>query len=169
MELVPALSPAPAASIDDQVVQSWDTASKADQTNDYSVCTTWLVRDRICYLLDVYRRRLEYPALKRAVLDLARQFHPTALLIENKGSGQSLIQELRDENPIRPIAILPGADKVTRMSVQSAKIEAGHVRIPETAPWLGEFQKEMLSFPHGRFDDQVASVSPALLWIFRVL
>jgi predicted phage terminase large subunit-like protein len=157
----------PQQQLNDQLVQSWDTASKADQAHDYSVCTTWLVRDRICFLLDVYRWRLEYPALKRAVIDLARQFQPTALLIEDKGSGQSLIQELRDEGPLRPIAIAPEADKVTRMSVQSAKIEAGHVRIPETAHWLGEFQKEMLTFPYGRFDDQIDSVSQALFWIFQ--
>ena len=28
----------------DRIIQSWDTASKADEANDYSVCITWLVR-----------------------------------------------------------------------------------------------------------------------------
>jgi len=40
-------------------VQSWDTASKAAETNDFSVCTTWLVRQQACYLLEVLRSRLE--------------------------------------------------------------------------------------------------------------
>ena len=46
----------------DQIVQSWDTASKADEANDFSVCTTWLVRDSGAWLLDIYRARLEFPA-----------------------------------------------------------------------------------------------------------
>jgi predicted phage terminase large subunit-like protein len=151
----------------DQLVMSWDTAVKAEQTNDFSVCTTWLVRGKACHLLEVFRQRLEYPALKRAIIDRARDYDPTALLIEDKGSGQSLIQELREESAFRPIAIEPEGDKVTRMSVQSAKIEAGHVLIPEAASWLGEFQKEILSFPNGRHDDQADSVSQALGWIFQ--
>lgn len=44
----------------DRIVQSWDTASKASKTNDYSVCTTWLVRGTDYYLIDVERRRLEF-------------------------------------------------------------------------------------------------------------
>ena len=112
------------------------------------------------------RSRLEYPALKRKAIELAKSAHPDAIVIEDKGSGQSLIQELRDLG-IHPIAIAPEGDKITRMSVQSARIEAGHVLIPGSASWLGEFQREILSFPHGRHDDQIDSVSQALGWIFR--
>ena len=150
----------------DLIVQSWDTASKADETNDFSVCTIWLIRQQACYLLEVARARLEYPALKRKAINLAQTWRPDAILIEDKGSGQSLIQELRDLG-IRPIAMEPEGDKITRMSVQSARIEAGHVLIPQSAPWLGEFQREILAFPHGRYDDQIDSLSQALGWIFR--
>jgi len=150
----------------DMLVQSWDTASKADETHDFSVCTTWLIRQKTCLLLELMRARLEYPALKRKAIDLARAWRPDALLIEDKGSGQSLIQELRDEG-IQPIAIAPEGDKITRMSVQSARIEAGHVLIPQAASWLGEFQREILAFPNGRYDDQIDSLSQALSWIFR--
>ena len=56
---------APERALGDRVVQSWDTATKAETTNDYSVCTTWLIRGRDYYLLDVLRERLEYPDLRR--------------------------------------------------------------------------------------------------------
>jgi phage terminase large subunit-like protein len=49
------------------VVQSWDTANKSGELNDFSVCTTWGVYSGRYYLLDVFRRRLNYPELKRAV------------------------------------------------------------------------------------------------------
>ena len=96
----------------------------------------------------------------------AHAFHrPHAVLVEDKGSGTSLIQDLRREGVVRPIAFEPERDKITRMSTQSAKIEAGHVHLPEQAPWLAEFQVEMMQFPYGRHDDQVDSVSQFLTWI----
>jgi hypothetical protein len=36
------------------VVQSWDTANKAGELNDYSVCTTWGIYQKKFYLLHVY-------------------------------------------------------------------------------------------------------------------
>jgi hypothetical protein len=51
----------------ERIVQSWDTANKATELSDFSVCTTWGVRGKKLYLLGLLRQRLEYPALKRAV------------------------------------------------------------------------------------------------------
>jgi hypothetical protein len=53
-------------------VQSWDTANKDSELADYSVCTTWGLVDNRIYLLDVFRRKLNFPQLKRAVLELAQ-------------------------------------------------------------------------------------------------
>ncbi len=150
---------------DGRVIQSWDTASKAGELNDYSVCTTWLKKGDDYYLLDVLRERLEYPFLKKRVIDMARRFSAHSVLIEDQGSGTQLIQDLQFEKTgVRPIAIMPEADKVTRMSNQSAHIEAGQVTLPESAPWLDEFKSEIMAFPNGRFDDQVDSLSQFLGW-----
>jgi predicted phage terminase large subunit-like protein len=155
----------PAHGHDGRVIQSWDTASKAGELNDYSACTTWLMKGDDYYLLNVLRERLEYPQLKKRVVEMAKRFSAHSVLIEDKGSGTQLIQDLRYEKTgVRPIAIKPEADKVTRMSNQSAKIEAGQVILPETAPWLDEFKAEILAFPGGRFDDQVDSLSQFLGW-----
>jgi hypothetical protein len=51
----------------DRIVQSWDTANKATELSDFSVCTTWGVKGKDLFLLALFRQRLEYPALKRAV------------------------------------------------------------------------------------------------------
>ena len=64
-----------------------------------------------------------------------------------------------------PIAFKPEGDKVTRMSTESAKIEAGQVWLPRSAPWLEELRDEILQFPNGRHDDQVDSISQFLNWI----
>jgi predicted phage terminase large subunit-like protein len=155
----------PARQGGDLIVQSWDTASKANEANDWSVCTTWLVRRKDYYLLDVLRRRLEYPDLKRRILSHATEHKAKTVLIEDAGAGMHLIQELKREGSLRPIAVKPEGDKVVRMEAQTATIEAGHVLLPNEAPWLEDFQTEIMAFPHGRFDDQVDSVAQFLHWV----
>jgi predicted phage terminase large subunit-like protein len=154
----------PPRGANDRVVQSWDTASKPDELNDYSVCTTWLVKDKDYYLIDVFRQRLEYPDLKRKVVELWTRHYARTVLIEDKGAGTHLLQELRRISGFYPIGIVPKGDKVTRMAAHAAKIEAGHVHLPERAPWLGDFRTELLAFPAGRYDDQVDSLSQFLTW-----
>jgi predicted phage terminase large subunit-like protein len=151
----------------DRIVQSWDTASKTSATNDFSACTTWLMRGADYYLLDVLRERLEFPDLRRRIIAHAEAYEATAVLIEDAASGTPLIQELRSKGPLRPIPIRPERDKLVRLEGQSAVIEAGHVLLPEAAPWLGDFQVEVLAFPYGRYDDQVDSVSQFLAWAAR--
>lgn len=148
----------------DIVVQSWDTASKAGELNDYSVCTTWLRRDNQHYLLDVDRARRNYPALKQRVLELHKRYEADAVLIEDRASGIQLIQDLRDTGELSPIPIRPEGDKVTRMYRQSGRLEEGQVLLPRTAPWLDAFQREVVQFPHARHDDQIDSLSQYLGW-----
>lgn len=149
------------------IVQSWDTASKSGELNDYSVCTTWLIKGDDYHLLDLFRRRLNYPDLKRAVADQATWWRPDTVLIEDKGSGTALIQDFQSP-PLpcggRPVAITPDGDKVTRAAAQSAVIEAGRVFLPRSAAWLDELRLEILQFPYGRHDDQVDSVTQFLTW-----
>lgn len=160
----------PAVADGDCVVQSWDTASKATELSDYSVCTTWVIHDGEYYLLDVLRERLIFPDLRRRIIDHAAAFAAETMLIENAGSGMALLQDLSyDEMPtVQEIfAVEPIGDKVTRMAAQSSRIEAGRVHIPDRAEWLDEFRSEILQFPHGRHDDQVDSVSQFLNWAER--
>ncbi len=157
----------PAKGPNDRIIQSWDTASKAEEINDYSVCTTWQESDERYYLIDVLRQRLEYPDLKKRIIQEERMHGADVVLIEDKASGTHLIQDLKHDGKVRPIAVQPEGDKVTRMSAQSAKIEAGYVLLPESAAWLQDFQTEILQFPHGRHDDQVDSLSQFLAWVSR--
>jgi hypothetical protein len=75
----------------DQVVQSWDTANKVSQLSDYSVCTTWGIKDRQLYLLHVLRKQMEYPELKRGVREQCQIHHATVVLIEDRASGTQLL------------------------------------------------------------------------------
>ena len=98
-----------------RVVQSLDSAFKVGRENDYSVLSTWGVAQDGYYLLHVWRGKVEFPDLKRQVLILADAWKPHVVLVEDKASGQSLIQEmLRDSrfagnpHPSRPGQAGPG-------------------------------------------------------------
>ena len=151
-----------------QIVQSWDTASKDGADNDWSVCITAHICRSEVRILDVFRRKLSFPDLKRHCIRLATEWQTSAILIEDAASGTQLLQTLRAEQPRGvpfPIARKSEGDKRSRMSGISAQIEAGHVMLPQEAQWLAEFKAEILSFPNGRFDDQADALSQLLIWV----
>jgi predicted phage terminase large subunit-like protein len=113
-------------------------------------------------LLDVYRERVNYPDLKHAVAQQATKWKPDTILIEDKGSGMQLIQELRRDGVRNVVGYTPKGDKVVRLHAQTGAMEDGFVFVPEKAPWLGVYLHELAQFPKGKFDDQVDSTSQAL-------
>lgn len=131
------------------IAQSWDTANKSGELNDFSVCTTWgVTAKKDIYLLDVCRRRLNFPDLKRAVVDLKSRFKPHHILIEDKASGTQLIQELKGSGcNVRPYSPSPGNDKQIRLYSQTTYFENGRVFLPTSAPWLDEYVLELTAFP----------------------
>ncbi|HWW46860.1 MAG TPA: phage terminase large subunit [Xanthobacteraceae bacterium] len=146
-----------------KVIQSWDTAAKAGAQHDWSVCTTWLIVDRRhYYLLDVSRGRHEYPRLRDTALALAERYRPDTILIENASTGMALEQELRQLRRWAVRLVTVEHDKIGRLYVQQGKFEAGQVLFPAGARFLPELEAELLTFPHGKTDDQVDSLTQAL-------
>jgi predicted phage terminase large subunit-like protein len=109
------------------------------------------VKGKDLFLLGVFRRRLEYPALKRAVRELRSLFGANEVLIEDKASGTQLIQELITDGCHAVTRYQPTCDKIMRLHAQTAMIE-NFVHIPETAPWLDEYLHELTVFPKGKHE-----------------
>lgn len=152
-----------------KVVQSWDTGMTAQSTSDYSVCTTWgfELEDHKWYLLDVFRKRLDFPDLKRAVLDLRNRYRADKVIMEEAGSGYALYQDLRATGDLRLIMIPAVSSKEERFNGCLAEVEAGHFLLPSEAPWLDDFRHEMQAFPDGKYDDQADSFSQFVLFQMR--
>ncbi|MFW0777004.1 MAG: phage terminase large subunit [Rickettsiales bacterium] len=148
-----------------RIVQSWDTAIKTGMKNDSSACLTFGESDGKSYLLDVFSGKAEYPDLKRMFFSTATRFQPHVILIEDKASGQQLLQDVRRETKLPVVAINPKADKLTRFAAVSALIEAGRLQLPEQASWLADFEAELYAFPNGNHDDQVDALSQYLDWV----
>jgi predicted phage terminase large subunit-like protein len=113
-----------------RIVQSWDTAFKTGAEHDFSVCTTWGETKTGYYLLHAWRGRVEFPQLKRQVAALAAEWKPSAILVEDKASGQSLIQELKQGSRFPILAIKVDKDKLARAYSASPLVEAGKVFLP---------------------------------------
>jgi predicted phage terminase large subunit-like protein len=150
-----------------RIVQSWDTANKASERNDFSVCTTWGVDGSDFCLLDVFRKRLIYPDLKRAALELAARYNAQTFVIEDRASGTQLIQELQHERcyGIHAYKPPPNTDKIVRLNMHTTAFENGRVFLPRHAPWLADYVAELTGFLGTKFDDQVDSTTQALAYL----
>ncbi len=144
-----------------RIIHSWDTAFKDKTLNDYSVCTVWGEAHNGYYLIDLFRGKPQFPELKIAAQSMAKRDKPNAVLVEDKASGQSLVQELqRTTLPILPVKV--DSNKAARVNACSPIIQAGKVFLPEDAPWLFDYIEEFAAFPNGKHDDQVDSTTQAL-------
>lgn len=152
----------------DQIIQSWDTAFKIGTQNDYSVGSTWGIKKvefgANYYLINLWRGKVEYPQLKAKFIELMNKYSPAYSLIEDKASGQSLIQDLRQSGNNRLKPIKADSDKVSRSVIPSSLIENGCVFLPRQASWLSDFLDEVLIFPNAEHDDCVDSMNQFLNW-----
>ena len=148
-----------------RVIQSWDTGIKASVSHDASVCATFVQHEGMHYVVDVAQMRLEYPELKRRVTALAAKFSPEVILMEDKASGQSLLQDLKRETQLPLVAQMPHGDKWSRLVRVSPLLEAGKVALPNEAMWLADFITQLLEFPQSTHDDMVDALSQYLNWV----
>jgi predicted phage terminase large subunit-like protein len=141
-----------------------DTAQKTKERNDFTVFEHWgATRDGKAALLEVVRGRFEAPELETTALalwgkckamDPERYGHLRKMVIEDKVSGTGLIQSL-SRKAIPVIALQRDKDKYTRALDAVPGAAAGLVILPQSAPWLKDFESELAAFPDGSFDDQV--------------
>jgi predicted phage terminase large subunit-like protein len=146
-------------------ILSLDTAFSVKSTADYSVMIELGQFDRGVMVLSCLRKRLEYPQLKQAAVQLAALGGISAVLIEDKASGQSLVQDLQQSTslPVKPIKV--DTDKVTRAHVVVPTVEAGRIFAPADAPWLNDFLTELAAFPKGVHDDQVDAFTQGVTYL----
>jgi len=141
-----------------RIIQSWDCAQKVGITNDYTVCQTWGEAGNGFYLIDLWRQKVEAPQLEQAAQSQFFKFNPNIVLIEDKSSGSSLIQMLRQKTRLPVIAYDPKArDKEVRASATTPTVESGKCFLPSDGIFVEDFITELERFPYGDHDDQVDS------------
>ena len=74
--------------------RSGNPSGKPKGNGDYSVCTMWGYLEGNFYLLDLWRKQVNFPQLRRAIVDLNQKWQPTLIIVKSVGSGMSLCQDL---------------------------------------------------------------------------
>lgn len=152
------------------IIQSWDTAFTKNERSDYSACTTWGVfymdeneDNAHIIMLDAFKRRMEFPELKKVAFDMYKEWEPDAFVVEAKASGAPLIYELRAMGiPVQEFTPSRGNDKMVRINSISDLFASGKVWAPGTR-WADEVIEEMAAFPNSDHDDLVDSTTQALI------
>lgn len=153
------------------VLQSWDTASKKNWDSAYSVCQTWGISEKGAVLIDQWREKVEYPQLRRQIDIQYLKYRPNVILIEDRDSGQALIQSLQQDTSYPILAIYPDMDKIIRAQAVSPMHESGRVFVPEIKAdtmWVGEFIENCATFPNGLYKDEIDTMSQALAYIMTM-
>jgi predicted phage terminase large subunit-like protein len=149
----------------DYILQSWDTAIKTTEKSDYSVCTVWYIVGTRYYLVDFLKEKFAYPDLKRKIIDFLKLYNTKYLCIEDKSSGQSIIQDLRNEGFSNIIPIKPKGDKITRFASIVPYFQSGRILLPSQANYLKILLNEITKFPNTDHDDAVDSISQAINYL----
>jgi len=160
-------------------IQVWDTAFKVPVKKktggttdpDFSVCQTWGMNDQGYFKLDRWKGRVEYPALVQAAEGQFLQHRPNVVLVEDKASGQSLIQSLMQSPhriPVLPIAPIPDANKRVRAESITPIFQAHLVQFPKGAHWLNDYVETMVAFPDDSVHDDDVDCTSMGLWYLSV-
>jgi len=137
------------------IVQGWDTAVKDKEVNDYSVGITIGVATDGYYILDRVKARMQMPALKQAIKDAAYKWDPNIVLIEDKSSGSSAVQEIKSITRVPVLAVNVDTSKLARAEATTDAIETGLIHLPKFAPWKEDFIHQLSTFPNATHDDDV--------------
>lgn len=155
-----------------RVTLSVDCAEKATARSKYTAIGVWVeTEDNRHYLVDVVRKRCEYPEMIKLIEGKATEwigkgYHVGAILVEDAANGTPYLQQRQGKAPA-PLIRIPkpsGDGKVRRFDAVTPMWEAGEVLLPKTALWLPDYEDEVLGFPDGTFSDQVDMTSQYLNW-----
>lgn len=158
------------------LIQAWDTAFKTGDENDRSAAVTIAATPDGYHVVDVWYDRLEFPDLVRAVQQRAAHVQymypqsPLSVLVEDKASGQSLIQTLRSTTQLNviPVGASRPNEKIQRVNEVAPVVESSQVSLPPYALWRDTFIDEVTSFPFARHDDITDAFAIALRRAARI-
>lgn len=150
------------------IVSSWDCSFK-ETGNSFVVGQVWGVSaaDAGFYLLDQVRKRMGFSETLGAIRDMLQKWTEcSAHLIEEKANGAAIIDVLQRE-VIGLVPVLPVGGKEARAnSVESLwSMKKVFLPDPKSVPWVSTFIQELAEFPSSLNDDQVDSMTQALIWL----
>ncbi len=146
------------------VVLSVDPGQRGGPQNSYSVVQAWAICGNTYLLRDQWREQAVYRDFRGALYSFVRKYRPSVILIEATGQGPALSSDIRPQNGMQIVQIIPSESKVERLRRHRGVIRSGRVQLPKDAPWREDFINEVVIFPLCEFDDQVDAMTQFLDW-----
>lgn len=148
-----------------------DLAVTKRTTSDYTVAAVWDVAAWLepsrLILRHLERVRIEGAEHVDMVRQLWQTWNPSFIGIEEAMQGTQTIDFARREGIIVIGLKHRSKDKAFRAKDAQLLCETHRVYFPKKAPWLGEYEHELLLFPSGTYDDQVDVTSYAAMEVLR--
>ena len=121
-----------------KIVISADTAISVKESADFTAFIVGGVTEQgKLHILDIIRGKWEYPELRTTLVNLYNKWQfdiyhtsASAVYVENKASGQQIIQELKKATGLPIIAVDVTKDKLTRVEEILDYIASGNVLLP---------------------------------------
>jgi predicted phage terminase large subunit-like protein len=149
----------------DRTVISVDTAVKDLASSDFTAIVVAGVVGRRRYVLNVVNAHLNLAGTEEEIRRQREIYSPvSAVLVEDKASGPSVIERLKQNVP-GIIAVNPMGGKVSRMQAASAEWQAGDWFVSRNAAWTVLFLLQLWMFPGGRNDDQCDAMSQLAIYL----
>jgi predicted phage terminase large subunit-like protein len=148
----------------ERIILTCDPAGKAGPKNDYTAMAVVGVINNCLYVLEVARGHWNVLQMRDRILAFARSRRIDEVLIEDTASGMGLIDILHAESQLSVLGMHPKDNKVVRLQRHQAKFECGQIWLPKEAPWCADFERELLAFPNGKYDDRVDALLLLLDW-----
>jgi hypothetical protein len=151
-------------------------ASKSGSYTITEVTRTYSEEHPKAILMYAWQDRLEFHDLVKKIAETMKNLKVDKLLVENKASGPSIIQELKRIYNHLPFAVEPidiartsahaGVDKVSRAHAVVPLFAGGLVYAPDRS-WSDMVITQCTTFPRGKHDDLVDTVTMALQYMRR--
>lgn len=146
----------------EKITMSVDAASKLGASNDFTAIVVIGSTRSEHYVIDVQRRKVEYPDLVRMVIAAYEMHRPSVVYVEDAANAVGLIQQLKEQSHLPIVAVKTIGSKLSRVEAATGVMEARKVILPKESSWLLDLESELLAFDNGKHDDMVDAMAMAL-------
>ncbi|MBA3825027.1 MAG: hypothetical protein H0X24_14165 [Ktedonobacterales bacterium] len=140
--------------------QAVDPAASIKTRADYFVIATVAFYQGFFFLIDIVRKKIPGPEQPDAIADAYQYWHPYAIGIEKVAYQLTLIQ-YANKRGLPIIELARHGDKASRQATLAARYRSKMVLHRRGAPWLYDYETELVQIPNGKHDDQADAVGDA--------
>lgn len=154
------------------VIDSWDMTFDDESDggkHDFVVGTKFVCRGSQMQAIRQYRQKAAFDEVLPHVESMAKdaQYPANVVLVEKAANGPAIVRMLRKK--VQALTLVSSSrSKIERAHAAAPRIHSGDVMLPEGEDWVDNPTDGLIveagDFPNADHDDQVDSVTQAVLW-----